>query len=44
MFTPRNMVVNCAFRKCLFIGMLNIVGNQYVIAAMMENTAPIERT
>jgi hypothetical protein len=44
MFTPMNMVINWIFSILGFIFILNMIGVQWVIPAIMANTAPIERT
>lgn len=44
MLTPMNMAMNWIFRIFGFIFMLNMIGVQWVIPAIIANTAPMERT
>jgi len=44
MFTPVNIEKNWTFIIFGFMFILNKRGNQWVIPAMMANTAPIDKT
>lgn len=43
-FTPVNIAMNCTFAVLGLIMKLNRRGAQWVIPAIMANTAPIDRT
>jgi len=43
-FTPMNIEKNWVFNSLGFKEMLNIKGIQWVTPAIIENTAPIDRT
>jgi len=42
--TPTNIAVNWIFSHFGFMDKLNRMGNQWMIPAMMANTAPMDRT
>jgi hypothetical protein len=44
MFTPKNMLINCASPHFLFIVVPVKRGNQWKIPAIIAKTAPIEST